>query len=243
MEIIPAIDLRDGRVVRLRQGDFGQETVYDDDPVAVASAWVQQGARLLHLVDLDGAAAGRPVQRETVDRVVAAVDVPCQVAGGLRDADAIEAAFAGGAERVVLGTALLERPKLAWAVVERYGPDRIVGALDVRDGRAVGGGWLAGATSLDLEDAVGRLRAAGVRVFVVTAVARDGTLAGPDVGLFGAVRAGAPEARLIASGGIGSLDDLVAVAAAGCEAAIVGRALYEGRITLADARAAAGATV
>jgi phosphoribosylformimino-5-aminoimidazole carboxamide ribotide isomerase len=239
VEVIPAVDIRNGRVVRLRHGDVAQETVYDDDPVAVARAWARDGATRLHLVDLDGAMAGRPVQRAVVDRVVAAVDVPCQVAGGLRDADAIGAAFEAGADRVVLGTALLERPKLAWAVVERYGPDRVVGALDVRDGRAVGGGWQEGAASMELGDAVRRLRAAGVRVLAVTAIARDGTLEGPDLGVLHAVRAIAPEARLIASGGIASLGDLHAVAAAGCEAAIVGRALYDGRFSLAEAQAAA----
>ena len=235
MEIIPAIDVRSGRVVRLRQGDFAQETVYGDDPVAVARAWVEQGAARLHIVDLDGAAAGHRAQGEAIDRIVAAVDVPCQVAGGLRDADAVENAFEGGADRVVLGTALLERPKLAWAIVERYGPDRIVAALDVRGGRAVGGGWLAGATSRDFLDAVRSLRATGLRLFAVTSIERDGTLDGPDTALFRAVLDAAPEARVIASGGIGSTADIAAAAAAGCEAAILGRALYDGRLTLAEA--------
>ena len=239
MEIIPAIDVRGGRVVRLRQGDFAQETVYGDDPVAVARAWAEQGAARLHLVDLDGAAAGHRAQGETIDRIVAAVDVPCQVAGGLRDADAVEHAFEGGADRVVLGTALLERPKLAWAIVERYGPDRIVAALDVRGGHAVGGGWLSGATSRDFLDAVRSLRATGLRLFAVTAIERDGTLEGPDTALFRAVLDTAPEARVIASGGIGSTADIAAAAAAGCEAAILGRALYDGRLTLAEAMEAA----
>jgi phosphoribosylformimino-5-aminoimidazole carboxamide ribotide isomerase len=239
MEIIPAIDIRGGRVVRLRQGDFARETVYDEDPVSVARRWVELGAARLHVVDLDGAAVGRRAQGEVIDRIAASVDAPCQVAGGLRDADAVERAFEGGADRVVLGTALLERPKLAWAIVERYGPDRIVAALDVRNGRAVGGGWLAGATSRDFLHAVRSLRATGLRLFAVTAIERDGTLEGPDTALFRAVVEAAPEARVIASGGIASAADIAAAAAAGCEAAILGRALYDGRIALADAMEAA----
>ncbi len=243
MEIIPAIDIRGGRVVRLRQGDFARETVYDDDPIAVARHWAAAGAPRLHIVDLDGAAAGHRAQGDTIDRLVATVEVPCQVAGGLRDADAVEDAFEGGADRVVLGTALLERPKLGWAIVERYGPDRIVAALDVRAGQAVGGGWLAGAASRDFHDAVRSLRTTGLRLFAVTSIERDGTLEGPDTALFRAVLDAAPEARVIASGGIGSTDDIRAAVVAGCEAAILGRALYDGRITLADAMEAARAPV
>lgn len=239
MELIPAVDLRAGRVVRLSQGDFGRETGYSDDPLAVVAHWVGEGAGRLHVVDLDGAREGRPVQAPLVGRVVRSAGVPIQVAGGLRDDAAVAEALASGADRVVLGSTAIADPAAVGRLVERHGSERIVGALDVRDGRAVGGGWSAEAPARDALALARLLREAGVATFVVTAIARDGLMGGPDLELLESVAAVVGPGAVIASGGIGSLDDLAALAERGFGGAILGRALYEERFTLAQATAAA----
>jgi phosphoribosylformimino-5-aminoimidazole carboxamide ribotide isomerase len=228
-----------GRVVRLREGDYARETAYDDEPVTVAERFAAAGARWLHLVDLD-AARGEPRQAAAIERVVAAMTgrMRCQVGGGLRDEEAVEAILSAGAVRVVLGTSAIVDPALVGRLVERHGPDRIVAALDVRDGRAVGGGWLPGAPARAVETALGSLSDVGVGLFVVTSIRRDGGLGGPDLDLLARVIA-ADRGRVIASGGISSIADLEAVRALGCDAAIVGRAIYEGRIDLRAAVLAA----
>ena len=235
-ELFPAIDLRRGRVVRLLRGDFAAEIAYPHDPVAVARSFVADGARWIHVVDLDGALAGRPQQAAVISAVVGAVGkrVGVQVAGGLRDEIAVAAALAGGAARVVVGTAALADPSFAAALVASHGPARIAAALDVRDGLAVGGGWLAGAEGRPVEDAFREIGAAGIETFVVTAIIRDGTLGGPDLALLARL-VRLDRGRVIASGGIGSLDDLRRVRALGCAGAILGRALYEARFSLAEA--------
>jgi phosphoribosylformimino-5-aminoimidazole carboxamide ribotide isomerase len=235
-ELIPAIDLRGGRVVRLRQGDFARETVYDDDPVAVARRFVGEGAGWLHVVDLDGARAGAVQQGDAIAAIVAGVGerAACEVAGGLRDDRAVEAAFDAGATRVVVGTAALRDPSFAGRLVDRHGPARVVVALDVRDGRAVGEAWRDDGGGVEVDDACRRLADEGVETFEVTAIDRDGVLEGPDVDLLGRlVRLG--RGRLIASAGISSVADLRAVRDLGCAGAIVGRALYEGRLSVGDA--------
>lgn len=235
-EVLPAIDLRGGRVVRLLRGDFGRETVYGNDPVAVARAFVDEGARWLHVVDLDGARDPAHRQVEAVTAIVVAVGemAHVEVAGGLRDESAVAAVLAAGAARAVVGTAALADPAFAARLVARHGAERIAAALDVRDGLAVGHGWARGARGPTVENALARLAAAGVATFEVTAIDRDGTLDGPDLELLArlvARRRGA----IIASGGIAAAADLAAVRRAGCTGAIVGRALYDGRLTLADA--------
>jgi len=235
-EILPAIDLRFGRVVRLRQGDFTAETRYADDPLAVADRFVDAGASWIHVVDLDGARAGSPEQTATVRAIVDRVGVAarCEVAGGLRSDAAIETAFGTGAARVVLGTAALEDPSFVTRSIERHGRERIVVALDVRGSEAVGGGWAAGAAAVDALDALSRLADAGVATFEVTAIDRDGLLEGPDLALLERCVA-LDRGAVVASAGISSLADLEAVRGIGCTGAIVGRALYEGRIDLAEA--------
>jgi len=235
MELIPAIDLRGGRVVRLVEGDFARETSYDDDPLSAVRRWVGEGATRLHVVDLDGARAGRPVQADMVFRIVAeakASGVPCEVAGGLRDAETAAVALAAGADRVVLGTALLRDSVLAERLVANHGPTRVVAALDVRDHLAVGEGWRIGAGGQPVDAVLERLSGAGLRVFAVTAIDRDGRLEGPDFDLYAHVRVAAPAIELIASGGVTSIDDLLRLRDLGCDGAILGRAIYDGRLDL-----------
>jgi phosphoribosylformimino-5-aminoimidazole carboxamide ribotide isomerase len=241
MELIPAIDLLGGCVVRLSRGAYDAVTEYSDDPVAVARGFQSDGAERIHIVDLDAAREGRAMQADVIARVVAAVDVPCQVAGGIRDADAVAGALAAGATRVVLGSALISSPLLARILVERHGPDRIVAALDVRDGRALGDGWVADARGADAIGLAQTLATAGVRWFAVTAVARDGQMSGPDYDLLESVRAAVPEAAIIASGGVSSIADIRELAGRRFHAAITGKALYEGAFTLPEALEAANA--
>ncbi|HEU4673363.1 MAG TPA: HisA/HisF-related TIM barrel protein [Candidatus Limnocylindrales bacterium] len=234
-ELIPAIDLRGGRVVRLVEGDFERSTDYSDDPVAVAIAFATAGARWIHVVDLDGALEGRPVQAAAVEAIAASLPAGTQLefGGGLRTEGDVRALLAI-VGRVVVGTGLLADPAFAARLVRAHGHERIVAALDVRHGRAVGDGWRHDAQALTLEDAWARARAAGIRRAIVTAIARDGSLGGPDLELLGSL-ATAGGIDVVASGGIRNLDDVLAVRAIGCAGAIVGRAIYERTLDLAAA--------
>jgi phosphoribosylformimino-5-aminoimidazole carboxamide ribotide isomerase len=233
-ELLPAIDLVDGRVVRLRQGDFSQATTYDDTPAGAARTFADAGATWLHVVDLDGARAGEPRQLRLAADIVAEVrqGVLVELGGGLRTPEAVAAALDTGAARAVVGTAALRDPAFVQAIVARHGRDRIVASIDVRDGLALGEGWREGAPGLPAADAIAMLAAAGVDTFEVTAIDRDGLLNGPDLALLAAL-VGLDRGRIIASGGISSVDDVLATRAIGCRGAIVGRALYEGRVDLA----------
>jgi len=235
--LYPAIDIRDGKAVRLIQGDYDQETAYDDDPVVAARRWVDGGARWLHVVDLDGARGGAPVNLEHVRHIVAAVGVPVQLGGGLRDSKKVEEAISSGAERVVLGTAAVRDPDLAEAIADAHG-DRVVVSVDSRSGRVAAEGWTE-ASDLGTAEVISELSDRGVKRFVYTPVEVDGLMEGPDLdSLRDAAEATGGE--LIYSGGIGSLDDLRAVAELGLEnlgGVIIGRALYEGRFTVAEAQA------
>lgn len=237
-EILPAIDLRGGRVVRLRQGDFERETAYSDDPVEVARQFANAGARWIHLVDLDGAREGRPVQGRLIGEILSAVGdrIRVEVAGGLRTPSAVADVLAIGTARAVIGTAALGDPALAGELVASHGPERIAVAIDVRDGKAVGQGWSTGAVGVDAGGAISGLADVGVRWFEVTAIERDGLLEGPDLRLYDRlIRSG--QGSIIASGGIATPDDLRAVRELGATGAIIGRALYEQRLTLEDALA------
>lgn len=243
--IYPAIDLRAGRVVRLRQGDFEREDVYSADPAGVAVAFAAAGAAWIHVVDLDGAFHGERRQSDTIAAIVAALErngseTRLQVAGGIRSQGAVDAVLAAGAQRVVIGTAALSDPGFVAAAVGRHGTDRIAIALDVRDGIAVGQGWVAGARGVPVNEAVDRLTAVGVTTFAVTAIERDGLLGGPDLALLERTTR-STKAAIIASGGIASLDDLRAVRRSGCIGAIVGRALYDGTLDLRTVLAAPAA--
>ena len=234
-EVLAAIDLYGGKVVRLKQGDFERQTAYGSDPIEVARWLADLGAQWLHVVDLDGARTGRPVHSSTIARMAAAVgnDVHVEVAGGLRTMGTVEAAFSTGAVRVVLGTAALRDPAFARQVIERFGRERVAVALDIRDGRPVVDGWADAASDTSAVEALRVLGAVGVTTFEVTAVERDGMLQGPDLDLLRQL-VDVDRGRVVASGGIRTLDDVRAVRDLGCVGAIVGRALYEGWFELAD---------
>jgi phosphoribosylformimino-5-aminoimidazole carboxamide ribotide isomerase len=238
--LFPAIDIRDGRAVRLIQGDYERETRYDDDPVVAALRWVEGGARWLHIVDLDGARAGEPVNLDHVRRIVAAVEVPVQLGGGLRDSKKVEQAISAGVERVVLGTAAVRDPDMAEAIAAAHG-DRVVASIDARSGKVAAEGWTEESGQRTTE-VIAELTRRGLSRFVYTPVEVDGLMEGPDLESLREV-AEATDGDLIYSGGIGSLDDLRAVAGLGTdnvEGVIVGRALYEQRFTVTEARAALG---
>ncbi|MEO6055528.1 MAG: 1-(5-phosphoribosyl)-5-[(5-phosphoribosylamino)methylideneamino] imidazole-4-carboxamide isomerase [Gemmatimonadales bacterium] len=238
MDLFPAIDIRHGRVVRLNQGVATRQTVYGDDPVAVARGFAEQGAAWIHVVDLDRA-FGDGENLALVRRLVAAVGsiVRVQLGGGLRTADLVREGLAQGASRVVIGTAAAIDPAMVPAAVAAAGAERIAVGIDARDGLVAIRGWTETAP-LRADALAARVVAAGVRTLIYTDVSRDGMLTGPD--LDGALRLQAMGAGVIASGGVGGLEDIRGAREAGLAGAIVGRALYEGRFALAEALAAAG---
>ncbi len=236
MLIFPAIDLRGGRCVRLIQGRPEAETVYGADPVAVARRWASCGARWLHLVDLDGAFAGSPQQLEIVGRIAAALDIPVQLGGGLRTMEQIESALAAGVARVVLGTVAVTDPGLVREACSAFGSDKVLVGLDARNGLVAVKGW-QDVTSRQILEVAAEIRECGVERLIYTDIARDGMLMGPNLGTIRelAVQSGL---RLIASGGVSCLDDVIRLwelEPLGVEGVILGKSLYEGRIRLEDA--------
>lgn len=236
MILFPAVDIREGHAVRLTQGDYARERVYFDDPLAAAQDWASQGASHLHVVDLDGALHGERRNLEHLARIASETSLPVQYGGGLRDLTALDAALSAGAWRVVIGTAAFRDRELVESAVARFG-DRVVVSADARDGRIAAQGWTE-ATDLAATDAVAGLAAAGVKTFVYTDIARDGMLNGPDLDGLSAIAAAAGESNVIASGGVGSLEHIDALGQlelANLEGVISGKALYEGRFSLAEA--------
>lgn len=236
MILFPAVDIRDGKAVRLTQGDYAREQVYNDDPLDAALSWVRAGARYLHIVDLDGARDGERRNIEHLRRIAAEAGVPVQYGGGLRDLQAIDAAVEAGATRAIIGTAAFRDSALVDRAVGEFG-DRIVVSADARDGRIAAQGWTE-ATDIAVTDAVTRLAATGVRTFVHTDIARDGMLQGVELDGLTAVCEAAGESNVIASGGVGEIDHLRRIAAMGLgnlEGVIAGKALYEGRFSIAEA--------
>lgn len=230
MIVIPAIDLLDGKCVRLLQGDFAQETVFSDDPLSMALHWAQAGATMIHMVDLDGARVGRPQQLHLLEAVAKAVDVPVQWGGGLRDMDALEAAFSAGAHRLVVSTVVVERPDVVAAALARFGPERLTVSIDVKYGIVAVKGWQQ-LTGLPLMDVAAQLADLGFTRVIHTDVERDGTLTEPNYSSIEQLLA-LGRLRVIASGGICRWNHLQRLAALGCEGAIVGRALYTGQLTI-----------
>lgn len=233
MQLYPAIDLRGGNCVRLHQGDYGQETVYGSDPAAMARHWIDQGATWLHVVDLDGARVGKPVQLETVAQIVAAAGkVPVQLGGGLREEAHIRQALDAGVSRVILGTRALRDAEWAGNITRAH-PGKVVLGLDAREGRVAAQGWLE-TDSLTVAEVLDRAKDWPLAAIVFTDIGRDGTLKGCNVEATAEV-ARLASVEVIASGGIGSLEDILAVAKAGLPGCIVGRALYDGRVDLKHA--------
>lgn len=241
MLIYPAIDLLNGRCVRLRQGDYAQETVFSDDPAAVAAEWVRQGADRLHLVDLDGAKAGQPVNGDVIRRIVRSVNVPVQLGGGIRSAEHLDAVFDWGVRWAVLGTKALQDPAFVRDAATRH-PGRIVLGLDARNGFVATHGWIetSPVTAVDLARSV---EAFPLFAVVYTDIAKDGMMAGPNHGALADLKR-STRLPVIASGGVSSLEHARRLAEAGTFGCIVGRALYEGQVSLPDlltlAPAAAG---
>ena len=234
-EIIPSIDIRGGKVVRLLQGDYAKETVYNDDPAATARDWYDQGARRLHVVDLDGAKAGHPVNMESISQIVKAVgdDMIIGVGGGIRDGQVVEELVDLGVARVVLGTIAVVAPSLATALAITW-ENRVIVGLDARDGKVAIEGWTE-QTTQDANTLAHTLAKAGVRRFIYTDIARDGMLSAPNIEALRSFIAAAAPALVFASGGIASLDHVRQVKEAGAAGAIIGKALYTGDISLTDA--------
>ncbi|MGB9802315.1 1-(5-phosphoribosyl)-5-[(5-phosphoribosylamino)methylideneamino]imidazole-4-carboxamide isomerase [Desulfofundulus sp.] len=235
MLIIPAIDLRAGKCVRLVEGRLDRETVYSDDPVAVARLWEDQGARWLHVVDLDGAFTGEPKNWDIIRSILSAVRIPVQVGGGIRDMTVIERLLELGAARVILGTVAIINPGLVAEACARYGESIVVG-IDARNGKVAIEGWGVTAEKNALELAA-EMKALGVKRVVFTDIWRDGTLKGPNLSVVEEV-ARSTQLKIIASGGVSNLADLQALKAMeplGVEAVIIGKALYAGTINLRDA--------
>jgi phosphoribosylformimino-5-aminoimidazole carboxamide ribotide isomerase len=237
MNLYPAIDMLGGKAVRLVKGDFDAKKVYDEDPLSAASGWVEAGARLLHVVDLDGARDGSPVNLDHLKRIAGELGVPVQFGGGLRSLKAIEEAIAAGAERVILGTAAFTNPTLLDQALAEW-PGRVLVSVDVRGGRVTTAGWTE-TVDLSVEDVVARLWEQGAGELVYTNVDRDGMLGGPDLEEVKRVD-DAISGSFIYSGGIGELSDLEglsALKAPSLTGVIVGKALYERRFTVVDALA------
>lgn len=242
MEIIPAIDIRRGRCVRLEQGDYARETVFADDPSVVADRWRKGGARMVHVVDLDGAREGRPVNVESVQRILRGVRVRVQLGGGIRDIATVQRYLHMGADRVVLGTAAVKDQTMLVNAVTLYRQQIVVG-VDAREGVVVVEGWLQ-SSGVPARDLVRQLSELGVSRIVYTDVSRDGTLSGPNFPAIAEIVdfAGTLPApvSVIASGGVSSLDHVTRLAALGVEGVIIGKALYTGAIDLRQALAVAG---
>ena len=240
MTILPAIDLKDGKCVRLRQGRADDVTVYGDDPAAQAADWAAQGGRELHVVDLDGAFAGSPRHAETIARIIKAFGGPVEVGGGIRTREALAAVIEAGAARAIIGSAALSDPAFLAEAVEMYGAKIAVG-IDARDGFVQTKGWVE-TTSVKATDLASAVAAAGVKTIIYTDTATDGMLGGPNLAQMAAICDAAPGCDITASGGVSAVDDIAdrkALDRPNLRAAIVGKALYDGRATLKELNIAA----
>ena len=233
MLIFPAIDMRNGKCVRLFRGDYDQETIYGDSPAAQAAVWEKEGAPLIHLVDLDGAKAGHPVNVDSIRRICETVSIPCELGGGIRTEKDAELIFSLGISRVILGTAACEDPELLRRFIRNFGTEKIVVGIDARDGMVALRGWLetSSVKALDLAVSMAEM---GVRRIIFTDIATDGAFTGPSIGPTSELCRTVPQCRIIASGGVSSADDagkLAALKLDNLEGVIVGKALYDGRTT------------
>ena len=236
MKIIPAIDIRGGNCVRLFQGDYARETVYGTDPAAQAKAWQDAGAEIIHLVDLDGAKAGHPVNLEAIEAICKNVTVPCELGGGIRTVEDAKKVLDLGISRVILGTVACDDPKLAESFISQFGTEKIVVGIDAKDGKVATRGWIE-TSSTDAFELARKLYLIGVSRIIYTDIATDGALCGPNLKSVANLCDLIPECHVIASGGVSSAKDIAnlnALGKANLEGAIVGKALYDGRVTFAD---------
>lgn len=238
MELIPAIDLIDGKCVRLYQGDYTQETVYADDPVQVALRWENLGASRVHIVDLDGARSGNPDNLSVVKRIVSAVGVPVQMGGGVRTLDSARRIIDAGVQRVMLGTIAVRDPQMVQSACAELGSESVVVAVDSRDGQVAISGWTS-ASQIQATDLVTSMMEAGVQTFLSTDISRDGTLSGPNYDLMHDLVQVAGRG-IIAAGGIASIQHLQRLTDTGVGAAVIGKALYTADIDLHEALATIG---
>ncbi len=232
MEVIPAIDIRGGRCVRLEQGDYGRETVYGEDPVAMAAHWAGLGATRIHVVDLDGARGGRQANAALLAPIVRAAGCPVQTGGGIRDLPTLEDTLASGVSRAVVGTAAVRTPELLREAIPSFG-DRLIVSVDARGGMVKVEGWTE-STDLSADSLIDRLESLGVARIIYTDIDRDGVRDGPNFAMYERLTARS-KLPVIAAGGVGNLDDLRHLAASGVEGAIIGRALYTGEIDFEEA--------
>jgi len=240
MQIWPAIDLRGGKCVRLRQGDYEQETVFADDPAAVARQFAAAGARCVHIVDLEGAREGLPVNLPSVQAILEAVDLECELGGGIRDEQSVSELLSFGLMRLVIGTSAITDPDGLRKVCRKY-PGKLVLGIDARDGRVATDGWLQ-TSDIGAIELARQFAAEPLAAIIYTDIASDGMLAGPNVAAMADMQAAVP-LPVIASGGVTTADDVAQLAEAGLAGCIIGRALYEGTLKLEDALRAARSTI
>lgn len=243
MKIIPAIDIRGGNCVRLFQGDYAQETIYGTDPAAQAEIWQKSGAEIIHLVDLDGAKAGHPVNLDALSAICKRVSIPCELGGGIRTEDDARKVFDLGISRVILGTAACENPALAESLINQFGRDRVVVGIDAKNGMVALRGWVE-TSSVDAFDLAADFCKRGVARIIFTDIATDGALCGPNLNSVLRLCSTLPDCGIIASGGVSSATDVAALASLNMpnlEGVIVGKALYDGHVTFDElAKACAG---
>lgn len=233
IEIIPAIDLIDGQCVRLTQGDYARRTVYSSDPAEIARSYEAIGVRRLHVVDLDGAKAAAPKNLDTLRKIAAATKLDVQYGGGIKSGEALEAVLAAGANRAICGSVAITAPERFEEWIAAYGAEHIVLGADSRGGKVAINGWQESAET-DVQTIVRRFAARGLRQVICTDISRDGMLAGPNFDLYAALQTEFPEVEITVSGGISTIDDLGRLDAMGLRSVVVGKAIYEGRITLKE---------
>ncbi len=233
MRIIPAIDIYNGKCVRLAQGVFTQRTEYSDDPHSTVRRFVASGARHLHIVDLEGAKEGRPMNRQIIADILSGNSAEIQVGGGIRNEEEIEEYLAAGAARIVVGSVAIRSPDVFDGWCRRFGPEKFCVALDIKDGRLAHSGWLE-SVEAELHTVIKRMASLNVRRFLSTDIRRDGLLGGPNVGLYAELVHSFPSLEWIASGGVHSREDVIALQQTGVFGTVIGKALYEGTIRLED---------
>ncbi|OGV31661.1 MAG: 1-(5-phosphoribosyl)-5-[(5-phosphoribosylamino)methylideneamino]imidazole-4-carboxamide isomerase [Lentisphaerae bacterium GWF2_45_14] len=242
MLIIPAIDIRNGKCVRLVQGDYARETVYSDSPSEQALKWQDGGARFIHLVDLDGAKEGKPVNLGAIREICSALKIPAEMGGGIRTIEDVEKVLDSGVSRVIIGTTACENPELIQIMLEKFGPEKIVIGIDAKNGKAAVKGWLE-SSGIDAVELAVKMTKLGVRKIIYTDISTDGMLSGPNLQAAAALCDKVPSCGIISSGGISCADNvsrLIELERPNLEAVIVGKALYDGRVSLAELLAVAG---